>query len=809
MLFRQPERIMMNEQNIAQQIKDLTEKLNRYADAYYRDDSPLITDEEYDRLFRELEALEAAYPALRRANSPTHKVGAKAAAGFVKVKHRVPMLSLANAFSPLENGVFNHAEMFAFNQSIQDNLQQEYQYFAEPKFDGLAVSLIYKNGVLIQAATRGDGETGEDITHNIKTIKTIPHKLNIFRQLENNFQDDLFSLPENNNISTLLEIRGEVLMFKDDFNRLNVQLLLEYNDKIAKQKKDAVKKGLVFEPKPFKPAANCRNAAAGSLRQLNPAITAKRNLNFFAYAIAQIDGISAPLTHDNELQLLKQFGLPVPDEKLTATGNIDKILQHYEYIAKIRDELAYDIDGVVIKVNSLSQQKQLGFRERTPRWAIALKFPAQEVMTVLKDIEIQIGRTGAATPVARLEPVAVSGVMVSNATLHNQDEIERKDIRIGDTVIIRRAGDVIPEVVSVVLERRPNNTKPFRLPEKCPICDSLLEKEEDEAVFRCTGGILCSAQKTQSFIHFASRKAMNIDKLGDKYIEDLVLSGVLNNFSDIYQITINDLQKIKNIDSQAVKWAENILSGIENSKNPPLSRLIFALGIRHIGEKTAKTLSEYFGTLKNLKNAPLCILKSLPDIGETSAQSIYRFFANEQQTELLLKAGVKQQEKQPSAKIKNCLQPNIFLFHLIDGLSEKKAAELWQMAEKNSEKLMTPNSQFPEVWLNYIRLPENIEQLKQIFAYCQNIENEIGEENAPNNSQIAGKTFVLTGTLPTLKRDTAQAMIENAGGKVSGSVSKKTDFVVAGENAGSKLDKAQALGVAVISENELLQMLQG
>ena len=800
----------MSEQNIAQQIKDLTEKLNRYSDAYYRDDSPLVTDEEYDRLFRELEALEKAYPQFRLAHSPTHKVGAKAAAGFAKVKHQVPMLSLANAFSPLDNGVFNHAEMLAFNQSIQDNLQEKYQYFAEPKFDGLAVSLIYKNGILIQAATRGDGETGEDITNNIKTIKTIPQKLTLFRQPEKNIQDDLFSISEQNNeIPTLLEVRGEVLMFKDDFNRLNEKLLLDYEEKQAKQKADAIRLGKVFEPKPFKPAANCRNAAAGSLRQLNPAVTAERNLNFFAYAIAQIDGISAPKTHDEELQLLKQLGLPVPDEKLTAIGNIDKILQHYEYIAKIRDELAYDIDGVVIKVNSIQQQKELGFRERTPRWAIAHKFPAQEVMTVLKDIEIQIGRTGAATPVARLEPVAVSGVMVSNATLHNQDEIERKDIRIGDTVIIRRAGDVIPEVVSVVLERRPNHTKPFRLPEKCPICGSVLEREEDEAVFRCTGGILCSAQKIQSFIHFASRRAMNIDKLGDKYIEDLVVSGVLNNFADIYKITINDLQKIKNIDSKANKWAENILSGIENSKNPPLSRLIFALGIRHIGEKTAKTLAEYFGSLKNLKNAPLCILKSLPDIGDTSAQSIYRFFENEQQTELLFNVGVIPQEKEPSIKIKNCLQPQNWLFHLIDGLSEKKAAELWEMAEKNFEKLCQVHSIFPEIWNNYIRQPENINQLKQIFAYCQNITNEIGEENAQNNNQIASKTFVLTGTLPSLKREQAQEMIENAGGKVSGSVSKKTHFVVAGEAAGSKLEKAQALGVAVINEDELLQMLQG
>ncbi|MBR1818903.1 MAG: NAD-dependent DNA ligase LigA, partial [Neisseriaceae bacterium] len=616
-----------------------------------------------------------------------------------------------------------------------------------------------------------------------------------------------FSLPENNNIPTLLEIRGEVLMFKDDFYRLNEKLLAEYEEKQAKQRADAVRQGKVFEPKPFKPAANCRNAAAGSLRQLNPAITAERNLNFFAYAIAQIDGISAPLTHAEELQLLKQLGLPVPDEKLTALGNIDKILQHYEYIAKIRDELDYDIDGVVIKVNSLSQQKQLGFRERTPRWAIAHKFPAQEVMTVLKDIEIQIGRTGAATPVARLEPVAVSGVMVSNATLHNQDEIQRKDIRIGDTVIIRRAGDVIPEVVSVVLERRPNNTTPFRLPKQCPICGSLLEKEEDEAVFRCTGGILCSAQKTQSFIHFASRRAMNIDKLGDKYIEDLVRLDILNNFSDIYQITINDLQKIKNIDSNAKKWAENILSGIENSKNPPLSRLIFALGIRHIGEKTAKTLAEYFGTLQNLKNAPLCLLKSLPDIGDTSAQSIYRFFANEQQTDLLLKAGVNPQEKQPSIKIKNLLKPQNWLFHLTDGISEKKSAELWALAEENEEKLCQVNSKFPQTWNNYIRQPEHIEQLKQIFNYCQNIAHQIGEENTPENTQIAGKTFVLTGTLPTLKREEAQAMIENAGGKVSGSVSKKTDFVVAGEAAGSKLTKAQTLGVAVISEQELLAML--
>ncbi|MBR6027101.1 MAG: NAD-dependent DNA ligase LigA [Neisseriaceae bacterium] len=753
----------------------LTDLLNKYSEEYHGKDSPSVPDAEYDRLFQELITLEIQYPDLQQSNSPTTSVGTKPSAQFTTVKHEVPMLSLNNAFSSMEeNGNFNHAQMYAFNQRINEILGENCEYVAEPKFDGLAISIIYRNGKLVQAATRGDGVSGENVTANIRTLPELP------LQLQGN------SLPEK------LEVRGEVLMFKDDFHRLNQRQIMNGNKEFA----------------------NCRNAAAGSLRQLDPQVTASRRLHFFAYSIAAIDDKFSVKTHADEMRLLSDFGIPTPPENLWGEfSSINEVLAHYEYIYSIRPTLNFDIDGVVVKVNSIAQQQQLGFITRAPRWAIAHKFPAEEVLTVVRDIEIQIGRTGAATPVARLEPVSVGGVIVSNATLHNQDEIERKDIRIGDTVIVRRAGDVIPEVVSVVLERRPDNTIAFRLPENCPICGEALEREENEAVFRCSGGINCPAQIAQSLIHFASRGAMNIDKLGIKQIEKLAEKGIIQKFADIYRLNSETLQKIKYDDNDkpksagtSTKWAENILTGIENSKNPTLSRFIYALGIRHVGEKTAKTLATAFGTLHNLRTAPFEIISCLPDVGAIVANSITHFFAKEEQIDDLLAQNIVLQETLPSQQILPTLSPANWLTKIPHGLSEKRIHEIWQSANEQIDNLFSlPNA--PQAWSDYIAQENNQLRIRQTYDYCQQIMNQIDLSDSSHNSSIYGKTFVLTGTL-SKNRNEVQQLIENAGGKVSGSVSRKTDYVVAGESAGSKLDKAQSLGINIINEDELIQLLQ-
>lgn len=771
-----------------QRIRTLVQTLNRYAHEYYTLDAPSVPDAEYDRLYRELEALEAEYPQFRLPESPTQRVGGAVLDGFETVVHAVPMLSLNNAFSPRddETGAFDHAEFLAFDERVCKELGvAQTEYAVEPKFDGLAVSLLYQNGILVQAATRGDGTTGENVTENIKTVRNIPLKLHGEKQ------------------PALLEVRGEVLMLKADFAVLN-QRQLEAGQK---------------------PFANPRNAAAGSLRQLDSKITAQRKLHFFAYGIAQLAGIPRqPESHIEELALLSELGFSLPYGYFGVYTGAVAVLREYERLAEHRPRLPYEIDGMVVKVNALAEQQQLGFVSRAPRWAIAHKFPAEEALTTVEAIDVQVGRTGAITPVARLAPVFVGGVTVTNATLHNQDEVARKDVRVGDTVVVRRAGDVIPEVVRVLLERRPMQPvdllgeqmaakyEPFRLPETCPVCGSAVEREAGEAVARCTGGMLCQAQRAQGLIHFASRKAMDIAGLGDKQIEALVAADVLHSFADIYQLDIAKLQTIKDSKSAATKWAQNILDSIAQSHTPPLARFLFALGIRHVGESTAKQLAAAFGNLDTVRRAPEPILACLPDIGSVVAHAIVHYFRQPAQQKMLddLLQHVSPQAAAPSPQTRAHIAPEQWLQRLPNiKLSEKRAVELWQLA--GSLHTLQTDQALPQEWQDWRRQPAHAALLQEITAFTERLPesstDDVSGSLHPENSPIAGKTFVLTGTLPTLKRDQAAALIEAAGGKVSGSVSKKTDFVVAGEAAGSKLEKAQALGVAVLSEEELLGML--
>lgn len=818
----------------AQRIHELTDLLNRYAYEYYTLDAPSIPDAEYDRLFRELEALERNHPELKLPDSPTQRVGGEPLAGFAEVRHEVPMLSLTNAFSPQdENGVFDHAEMYAFDQRVRDGLDGgNPEYVIEPKFDGLAISLLYRDGVLVQAATRGDGTTGEDVTRNVKTVANIPLRLH------------------GGNTPELIEVRGEVLMLKADFAGLN-------------------KRQAENGQKPF---ANPRNAAAGSLRQLDSRITAQRKLHFFPYSIARQQGGFEAEEHIQELAYFQELGFSLPNGNFGCFKNIGEVLAFYEHMQQKRPELPYEIDGTVVKVNSLAQQRELGFISRAPRWAVAHKFPAEEALTIVEAIDVQIGRTGAVTPVARLQPVFVGGVTVTNATLHNQDEVSRKDVRVGDTVVVRRAGDVIPEVVRVIFERRPMQEtavavsdgighqqddlfaetpsakqtesvplhKPYRLPARCPICRSEIEREEGEAVARCSGGMLCQAQRAQGLIHFASRKAMDIDGLGEKQIEQLVAQDLVRHFADLYRIDIPTLQKMKetadkgssenengdaetvsgdlskyntqNGKKQPTKWAQNILAGIESGKTPELARFLFALGIRHVGERTAKTLAQAFGTLERVRRAPEPVLACLPDIGTVVARSIAHFFAQAEQQAMideLLAAGVAPQAQAVSLPAAQYAGPQRWITRLPGfKISENKAQALWELAGQSIEGLQNDKA-LPADWQAWRSKAQNtalLENLKTFFAQMPS-EDEAAQGSDGINKAVAGKTFVLTGTLPTFKRDQAQALIEAAGGKVSGSVSKKTDYVVAGEAAGSKLEKANALGVSVLSEAELLTLL--
>ena len=822
----------MSDFEVSRQIAELSARLQRYNREYYELDAPSVPDAEYDRLFRVLQALEQQHPDLAQADSPTLRVGGAPLAAFASVSHQVPMLSLNNAFSPIDasDGRMDHAEMQAFDERVRQGLAMTaVAYVSEPKFDGLAISLLYQNGVLQQAATRGDGVTGEDVTANVRTIRNLPLRLHGDR------------LPE------VLEVRGEVLMLKADFAALN-----------ARQQAQGAK---LF--------ANPRNAAAGSLRQLDPKIAASRRLHFFAYGIARGSEAAGLNTHAAELAYLQGLGIEVPPAGTwRCCADMAEVLAFFEQMGQARAGLPFEIDGMVVKVNELALQQRLGFVARAPRFAIAHKFPAEEALTVVQGIDVQIGRTGAVTPVARLAPVFVGGVTVTNATLHNEGEVQRKDIRVGDTVVVRRAGDVIPEVVRMLPEQRPMHSvfrqpetasvdlfdeqegglvplhPPYRLPQNCPVCGSEIEKEAGEAVARCSGGIACAAQRAQGLMHFAARRAMDIEGLGQRQIEQLVAQNLVRGFADVYRLDVAALQRMKQAVEAAAaadadelsgfrqpenslaptdrhkektlpsKWAENILAGIEASKTPTLARFLFALGIRHVGERTAKTLAQYLGRLDLIRHAPAPLLACLPDIGAVVAAAIGQFFSHEaqqRQIDDLLSAGVRPQKTDPSADGLQRMQTPHWLSHLPDlNLSEKKAQELWQLAAEDEQALLT-DAALPEYWQQWRAQPAHQALLRQVLACLADVRAQVSQpgDAAQTAAVLAGKTLVLTGTLPGWTREQAQSLIEAAGGKVSSSVSKKTDYVVAGAEAGSKLDKAQALGVTILDEAQLRDLLQG
>jgi len=772
-------------QEVLDRMAWLVKELNRHIYNYHVLDAPTIPDAEYDRLFKELQDLESAHPQAVSNDSPTSRVGAAPIPEFKQVTHSVPMLSLNNGF--MDEDVEN------FDRRVREGLDaKQVGYSAELKFDGLAISLRYENGVFVQAATRGDGYTGEDVTANIRTVRVIPLRLH---------GDD---------VPAVLEVRGEVLMFKDDFNRLNGR------------QRDAGHKEF----------ANPRNAAAGSLRQLDARITAQRKLRFFAYGIGFLAGAELPESHSAVLDWFDRLGLPVSKERAVVTG-CEGLLGYYRSIGERRAGLPYEIDGVVYKVDRVADQAQLGFVSRAPRFALAHKFPAEEALTEVSAIDVQVGRTGAITPVARLVPVSVGGVTVTNATLHNEDEVLRKDVRVGDTVIVRRAGDVIPEVLSVVLERRPSpEPLPYKLPDTCPVCGSHVVREEGEAVARCSGGLTCAAQRKEAIRHFAGRRMMDIEGLGDRYIDSLVECSLIHGVADLYKLTLDDLLKMKRLADErdgttpetvkqgkvATKWADNLLAAIAASKNPPLERLLFALGIRHVGESTAKTLADWLGRFELVRQAPAALLRVLPDIGGTVAEAIAEFFAeekNQREIDALLAAGVAPRgEHPPRAQLREKLEEVNLLAALgIPKLTEPRARQLLaagqtleSLAHLNVFGVFGLPATVAAALEEWMAQPGHREQLAALARLRAELLAQLPEQAAAEGI-LAGKTFVLTGTLPTMSREAAGALIEAAGGKVSGSVSKRTSYVVAGAEAGSKLAKAEELGVSILDEAGLLALL--
>jgi DNA ligase (NAD+) len=686
----------MSETELLRRAGELREQLNRHAHRYYVLDEPSIPDAEYDKLFQELQAIEAVHPELLTPDSPTQRVLGTVLDGFAVVRHTVAMLSIRTETDTEASGAVTFDARVRRELELDESVPP-IEYAAELKFDGLAINLRYEDGVLVQAATRGDGEKGEDVTQNIRTIGQIPLRLTGVD-------------------APVLEVRGEVYMRRADFDAMN------------ERQRELIAQGAKNE----KTFVNPRNAAAGAVRQLDPAISARRPLSFFAYGLGDVQGWAVPATHSALLDAIAAMGLPVCADRAVVQG-ADGLVAFHRAMGEKRDALPFDIDGVVYKVNSRALQQRLGFVSREPRWAVAHKYPAQEQMTTVRGIDIQVGRTGKLTPVAKLAPVFVGGTTVSNATLHNEDETRRKDVRIGDTVIVRRAGDVIPEVVGVVLERRPADAgEPFdlykRLDGKCPICGSAITREEGEVDWRCSGGLFCPAQRKQAILHFAQRRALDIEGLGDKLVDQLVDGGLIRTLPELYTL---GLAKLTELERMGEKSAVNLLAGLQASKRTTLSRFLYGLGIRHVGETTAKDLAKHFGGIDRVMNATLERLLEVNDVGPVVAQSIRTFF------------------DQPHNR-------------------------------------------------------EVVEQLRAAgLAWDEN--DGTAQDAAPK--PLAGKTFVLTGTLPTLTRDDAKDRIEAAGGKVSGSVSKKTHFVVAGDEAGSKLEKARELGVVVIDEAALLVLL--
>jgi DNA ligase (NAD+) len=680
---------------VQERVDALRELLHHHAHRYYVLDEPEIPDAEYDKLFRELQDLEAQHPELLTPDSPTQRVGAKPLEGFTKVRHKVPMLSIRTETDIEASGARSFDARVRRELGLPESAPP-IEYVAELKFDGLALNLRYEKGVLVQAATRGDGEIGEEVTQNIRTIGQIPLRL-----------------PKD--APPVLEVRGEVYMRRDDFEKLNEQ----QREKIAKGAKGE------------KTFVNPRNAAAGAVRQLDPGIARQRPLSFFAYGWGEVtpaeQGGPAFATHFEMLLTLRSWGFPVSTRTQAATGP-EELVAFHQAVGKERDSLPFDIDGVVYKVNNLAMQKKLGFVSREPRWAVAHKYPAQEQVTTVESIDIYVGRTGKLTPVARLVPVFVGGVTVTNATLHNEDEARRKDVRVGDTVIVRRAGDVIPEVVAVIPEKRMHEAQLFTMPRLCPVCGSEAVREEGEADYRCTGGLFCGAQRKQAILHFAQRRAMDIEGLGEKLVDQMVEGNVIKTLPDLYRL---GLSALCSLDRMAEKSAQNVLAALEKSKHTTLPRFLFGLGIRHVGEATAKDLARHFGQLDAIMDASAERLLEVPDVGPVVAESIHTFFQQ----------------------------------------------------------------------------PHNREVVEQLRA-C-GVTWEEGEPAARTPKPLAGKTVVLTGTLPTLSRDEAKDMLEAAGAKVAGSVSKKTDYVIAGAEAGSKLDKARELGVTVLDEEGLKELLHG
>ena len=680
------------------QAAQLRATLNRYGHQYYVLDQPEVPDAEYDRLFRELQALEAAHPALLTADSPTQRVGGSVLDGFATVRHRVPMLSIRTETDTTEQGAHAFDARVHRELELAEGAPIEGGYVAEPKFDGLAMSLRYENGLLVQAATRGDGESGEDVTQNMRGVGQIPLRL---------------QLADGEQAPPVIEVRGEVYMRRDDFERLNER----QRERIAQGQKNE------------RTFVNPRNAAAGAVRQLDPAIARERPLSFYAYGLGDItpgeQGGPVFATHWDMLMRLKAWGFPVSDIVRTVPDVAGLVAFHADVAAQ-RDALPFDIDGVVYKVNALALQRRLGFVSREPRWAVAHKYPAQEMMTTVLAIDIQVGRTGKLTPVAKLAPVFVGGVTVTNATLHNEDEVLRKDVRVGDTVVVRRAGDVIPEVVSSLPDKRLPDAPPFQMPHQCPICGSEAVREPGEADWRCSGGLFCPAQRKEAIKHLAHRRAMDVEGLGDKIVDQLVDAGLVNTLPDLYRLGLASLANLERMGSRS---AQNIIDALEKSKTTTLPRFLFGLGIRHAGENTAKGLTRHFGGLDAIMDASVAQLLEVPDVGPIVAESVHTFFAQ----------------------------------------------------------------------------PHNREVVELLRACGVRWDESAGDADAPK--PLAGKTFVLTGTFPTLGRDEAKDMLEAAGAKVSGSVSKKTSYVVAGAEAGSKLTKAQELGLTILDEDGMRALL--